>query len=270
MALAVLLGLALIGAVAYAIGGVVGPVGDRRARARAWGALLGTLVGFLTGVLLGDFSWMRVLVCTVVGILVGVLGGEAAGGEPTPLKRGASLRPRRLSDYVPWIWLAVPVAGLVADAAVVTIGLRPHRTGAAAATCDGTTWQAWLRWPSRPALLAATVAAVLLVALLGAVLRTIVRRRQTVHHPDHAAADDAQRALTARQAIALTSAGQLLLLSGVAWNMGHGYVTPCQDRPALTAGALAVVAFIGAIGMLVIAGRTSRRPTRVGDRVPIP
>jgi hypothetical protein len=236
---------------------------DTGARLRAGGAGAGAVAGLLLGVLVGGASLSSILVYVVTGILVGVLVGESADGGPVPARRGAVVRRRRLSDYVGWPLLVVPVVGLIADLAIVGVGFRPHPTGAGSATCDGITWTTHLRWPGRPMLSAAFFAAILLAALVACVIHQVVRRRQTIDDLGQASEDDAMRRMTARQAILLAFAGQLLVLAGVAWSIGGGYVTPCQNRAALSAGSVSVAAFLGAIASLFAAG-SGRVPSERG------
>lgn len=228
----------------------------RRASLRGRGVGIGAVAGVLLGLLVGGISFHLILLCCTVGVLVGVLAGEIAAEHASSDTRAATLTRRRLSDYASWPWRAAPVVGAVADIVVVAVGLRPHLTGPVSGVCNGVTWGAWVSWPSRPALFAALVASIGVVVLLGLVLRQVVRRSQSVADIGQMADDNALRAMTARQAIALAGAAQLFIFAGVAFGMVAGYVGPCQRQASYVADT-AVVAFLSAIGCLFLAG--SRR-----------
>jgi len=236
--------------------------GAARARAvlRSRFALMGAAVGVGVGLAIGSLSLSVVLLTSTVGTLGGVLAGEAVSRRERPSRQIVNLGQRRLSQFVPWHWLALPAASFVADLAVVWAALRPHPTGSASVVCDARTWSGFRTWPSHESTLVALVSSILIVCVLGTALRAVVQRRQAATDVDELLEDDALRTLTARQAIAIAGAAQLFLLSGLAWAMGGGYLAPCESHATNAFAGIAVVGFVGALGLLYTAG--SRRLAR--------
>lgn len=157
---------------------------DAAGRCRALGLGLGAGTGFaLTRTYLFDFAPVVLALC----LSIGILAGEAVSRRPPGERRAATLRTRRLRDYLP-----VPpvVVSLGFGLALVGLSQRlptPHHPdhqvvyfGTAAPVTLMTTW--------------ATVGAVAVLTLLAVWM--VVRSPQTVSMDGDAAADEAWRRTT--------------------------------------------------------------------------
>lgn len=209
-----------------------------------------------------------------IGVLLGVLGGELAATGPSGSVRQASLRPRRVVDYLPRaLTTAVGAAGI---ALVVVLGItttmaspddlgRPGRW--LAASTGPSTGEARGPWPG--SFYAAPLALVVAVGLLLAVLAlvAVVRRPR----PGDAAGDDGDRARSAAAVIGGAGVLVALPLAGVSALAAMGLLGFSVAPLGWRVGGWALVALApAALALLVWSSATLLVPTGAARRQDTP
>jgi hypothetical protein len=252
-----------------------GPSARRTARWRWSGVALGVAVA--VWLVLQDALGRGLLLAAPavgIGVLLGVLGGELAATGPSGSVRQASLRPRRVVDYLPRALTPAVVAAsgaLVVVLGVTTAMASPDDLGRPgrwlAAPTGPSTSEARGPWPgsyySVPVVLVVAVGALLAVLALVAVVR---RPR-----PGDPLGDDGDRARSAAAVVGGAGVLVSLPLTGVSALAAIGLLGFSVAPLGWRIGGWALVALVpAALVLLVWSSATLLVPTGAARRQDTP
>lgn len=179
---------------------------------RTIGAISGIVLGASVTAARGEVTGATLLsVWTFGGYLVGALYAELVLGRRAGAERAASLVPRQVGDYL-------------TRTLVVAQRSLPVLCGAVAAlvlAADDPPVGAVVDSPATVAVLAAAAGATLVMVVIEALERFIVRRPQPAMAPDLLAADDAIRSQAVHSIAGSGVAMQCLLASGLGFSLAE-------------------------------------------------